>query len=368
MITAPKGFKAAAVRAGIKKSGNLDLALIYSTVPAVVAGVFTRNQVKAAPIIISQKQIKSGYCQAIIANAGNANCRTGERGLKAALVMVKETAKALNINPKHVLVTSTGSIGHYLPMDKILPNIRRLVERLSANAGQDAADAILTTDTRRKEITVKVDGCTIAGIAKGSGMIHPNLGTMHAFISTDAVVPRATLQKMLKQAVQQSFNMMTVDQCQSTNDCVFVLANGQSKVKIQDSKSKKSFYQALEKVCIHLAKEIARDGEGATQLIEVEVSGARNEQEARTAALAIAGSDLLKCAIYGHDRNLGRVFAAVGASSARINPAKIKADIIFQNGETTLVTCHLGAGKAAATAWGCDLTEGYIKINAEYQT
>jgi len=359
---------------GIKRSGRKDLALIYSEVPAAAAGVFTSNQYKAAPILVSQKQIKSKSCQAIIANAGNANCGTGKRGIADAYRMVSETAKALKIDSRQVLVTSTGSIGKPLPMNKIVPGIRALAKKISKAGGRAAAEAILTTDTRVKEIAVKAGGFTIAGIAKGSGMIHPNLApstssghaTMHAFITTDARVDRRLLQKLLKQAVDKSFNMITVDQCQSTNDCVFALANGLSKYQVPSTKYQE-FQKALEYVCIYLAKEIARDGEGATQLIEVRVTGARNEKEAREAARTIAGSDLLKCAVYGRDYNLGRVLSAAGASSAKINPAKVKADIKFGN-KLSLVSCDLGVGRAMAVAWGCDLTEGYIKINARYHT
>ena len=366
-ITAPKGFKAAALAAGIKQSGKPDLALIYSEVPAVVAGLFTSNQFKAAPIIVSQKQIKSGFCQAIISNAGSANCGTGKQGIRDALAMVNETAVALDINPKHVLVTSTGSIGKYLPMKNIIPAIRTLALKLSRAGGKDVARAIMTTDTRPKEIAVKVGGYTVAGVAKGAGMIHPNLATMHAFITTDAQISRPLLRKLLKRAVENSFNMMTVDQCQSTNDCVFALANGMSGIEVKSQKSKVKFYEVLEQVAIYLAREIARDGEGATQLIEVCVSGARNGKDARTAARAIAGSDLLKCAVYGRDRNLGRVFAAVGTTKARINQDRMKADMKFGRKET-LVSCDLGAGKAKAIAWGCDLTERYVRINAKYTT
>lgn len=366
-ITAPEGFTASALAAGIKQSGKLDLALIVSEVPAAAAGVFTSNQFKAAPIIISQKNIRSGLCQAIIANAGNANCGTGKQGLDDAKRMAGETAKTLGIKPEHVLVASTGSIHHFLPMKNIVPAIRPLVSKLSKDGGEAAAQAILTTDTRKKEISLKVDGYTVAGIAKGSGMIHPNLATMFAFITTDAAVPRAMLKPMLAKAVDYSFNMTTVDQCESTNDCVFALANGMSGVKVQSPKSKVVFYKALEAVCIYLAKEIARDGEGATQLMEVRVSGARNEKEARIAARAIAGSDLLKCAVYGRDHNIGRILAAAGATSAKLDQNKMKADMKFGKKET-IVTCDLGVGKATAVAWGCDLTEGYIKINAEYRT
>ena len=366
-ITAPEGFTASALAAGIKQSGKLDLALIVSEVPAVAAGVFTSNQFKAAPVLVSLKNLKSGLAQAIIANAGNANCGTGKQGLDDARRMASETAKTLGIKPEHVLVASTGSIHHFLPMKNIVPAIRPLVSKLSRQGGEAAAQAILTTDTRKKEISIKVDGYTVAGIAKGSGMIHPNMATMFAFITTDAAVPRALLQTMLAKAVDYSFNMTTVDQCQSTNDCVFALANGMSGVNVQSPKSKVVFYKALEAVCIYLAKEIAMDGEGATQLMEVRVSGAKNEQEARLAARAIAGSDLLKCAVYGHDHNIGRILAAAGATAAKLDPDKMKADMKFGKKET-IITCDLGAGKATATAWGCDLTEGYVEINAEYHT
>jgi len=366
-ITAPQGFAGAAIAAGIKQSGKPDLALVYSEVPAVAAAVFTGNQFKAAPILVSMRNIKSGFCRAIISNAGNANCGTGKQGLNDAKAMARVTAQTLGVNEKHVLVTSTGSIGKFLPMKNIIPAIRPLALKLSTKGGHDVARAIMTTDTRPKEIAIKVGGYTVAGVAKGSGMIHPNMATMHAFITTDAVVPRSLLQKMLAKAVDNSFNMMTVDQCQSTNDCVFALANGMSGARVQGPGTREKFYKALEQVCVYLAREIARDGEGATQLIEVRVSGARNEKEARLAARAIAGSDLLKCAIYGRDYNLGRVYAAVGSTSAKLDQDRMKADIKFGKKET-IVTCDLGTGKAKAVAWGCDLTEGYVKINADYHT
>lgn len=368
-ITAPLGFEAAALAAGIKQSGRPDLALIYSEVPAAAAAVFTSNQFQAAPILVSKQQIKSGRCQAIISNAGNANCGTGKQGLKDAWAMVNETARLLGIKPRHVLVTSTGSIHKYLPMKNIIPAIRPLAAKLSKAGGAAVAKAILTTDTIKKEVAFKADGFTIAGVAKGSGMIHPNMATMHAFITTDAQIDRKTLQQLLKRAAAKSFNIISVDQCQSTNDCVFILANGLSGRR----PAKEKFYQALEKVCIQLAKEIARDGEGATQLIEVRVSGARNEREAEVAARAIACSDLLKCAVYGHDHNSGRIFAAVGSTSAKLNQDRMKADMKFparggQGRKETVVTCDLGVGRAKAVAWGCDLTEGYVKINARYHT
>ncbi|KAF0134569.1 MAG: glutamate N-acetyltransferase / amino-acid N-acetyltransferase [Candidatus Saganbacteria bacterium] len=360
-ITAPEGFLAGGIACGIKKSGKPDLAVIYSEVPAVAAGVFTANQYKAAPIIVSMEQIKSKSCRAIISNAGNANCGTGKKGIEDAKLMVKTAAEVFNINSKQILVTSTGSIGKQLPMDKIVGGIKNL--KATKDGGSDMAQAILTTDTRKKEIALDMGGYTIAGVAKGSGMIHPNMATMHCFITTDAKIEKSTLQKLLKKAVENSFNMITVDQCMSTNDCVFVLANGMSGVKPKEN----DFYTGLEKVCKYLAIEIARDGEGATQLIIVNVSGAKNEKEAKTAARAIAGSDLLKCAVYGKDYNLGRIYAAVGATSVKMDAGKIKADMKFGEKETIII-CDLGAGYARAQAWGCDMTEGYVKINADYHT
>ncbi len=366
-ITSPKGFMASGLACGIKKSGKPDLALIYSEVPAVAVGVFTLNQYQAAPIIVSKENIKSGYAQAIIANAGNANCGTGKQGIADAREMVDATALALKIKQKHVLVTSTGSIGKIMPMEKIVPAIGKIAKQISKDGGHDMACAIMTTDIVAKEIAIKVGDYTIAGVAKGSGMIHPGMATMHAFITTDANVDRQTLQFMLKKAVDHSFNMMTVDQCMSTNDCVFVLANGQSGVEVEGPKKLKEFYETLEYICDYLAEAIARDGEGATQLMKVFVTGARSEKEAKIAARAIAGSDLLKCAVYGKDYNPGRIYAAVGATSAKINPAKVTSDMKFGKKET-IVTCDLGVGKYSAQSWGCDLTEGYIKINARYHT
>ncbi|OGC09374.1 hypothetical protein A3J90_06145 [candidate division WOR-1 bacterium RIFOXYC2_FULL_37_10] len=365
-ITAPRGFKASGIACGIKKSGKKDLALVCSDVPAVAAGVFTTNQYKAAPIIVSEENIKSGLCQAVIANAGNANCGTGEQGILDARKTASSIAKALNIKSNHVLVTSTGKIGEVLPMSKIIHGMPLLVKKLSKNGSSSAADAIMTTDLRKKEIAVKVGDFFVGGIAKGSGMIHPNMATMHAFITTDALIDKKNLQSVLKRAVDISFNMTTVDQCMSTNDCVFILANGLSNIKI-DNSNMREFSEAVEFVCKYLAREIARDGEGATKLITVKVTGARNEKEAKIAARAIAGSDLLKCAVYGNDNNPGRILAAVGATGAKINPEKITTSMKFLKKEAIII-CDLGAGASESFAWGCDLTEGYIKINARYHT
>lgn len=365
-ITAPRGFKAAAVACGIKRSGKPDLALIYSEVPAVSAGVFTTNQVKAAPIIVSQNQIKSGVSQAIIANSGNANCWNGGRGTIDALQMVAETAKALGIKPEKVLVTSTGVIGKPLPMGRIKVGIRRLAKRLSKAGGKAVARAILTTDTRTKEIAVKVGKITIAGIAKGAGMIAPGMATMLAFVTTDAKIDRRLLNKILKNAVDKTFNMISVDNCMSTNDCVIALANGLSGEQVAGRKSQ-VFIQAFEYVCEYLAKEIARDGEGATKLLTVKVTGARNEKEARAAVKAVTGSFLVKAAVYGRDKNIGRILQAVGATSLKVNWKKFKFDWKMGSKED-VISVNLGVGKSSAVGWGCDLTEGYVRINAKYRT
>ena len=364
-ITAPLGFKAAGFAAGIKVSGKPDLALIYSEVPATAAGVFTTNQVKAAPVLVSQKQIKEGIAQAIIANAGNANCWTGGKGMEAAWKMATATASALKISPNHVLVTSTGVIAKPLPIAKIESGILHLLPRLSKEGGKDAAEAILTTDLRAKEIAVKVGKITVAGIAKGSGMIAPGMATMHAFITTDAEVEAKLLQKMLKAAVEKSFNMVSVDNCMSTNDCVFVLANGLSKAKVRSMNSE--FVKALAYVCEYLAKEIARDGEGASKLLTVKAEGAKSIQDARAVVKALIGSFLLKAAVYGRDKNLGRILQATGTTQAKVNWNKFKFNWKMGKKEDK-ITVNLGAGNFSATGWGCDLTEGYVKINANYRT
>lgn len=368
-ITAPKGFKACGLSCGLKRSGKPDLALIYSQIPASCAAVFTTNQVKAAPVMVSMSQARSGICQAIIANAGNANCWTGGRGMRDAWTMVKETAKLLHIDPKKVLVTSTGVIAQYLDIKKITQALPKLVGSLSKEGAQAAATSIMTTDTRKKEIAVKIGKITIAGIAKGAGMIAPGMATMHCFITTDAKIGSKLLQKYLKAAVEKSFNMISVDNCPSTNDCVLVLANGLSKSKIQNPKSKqgKIFVKALEYVCEYLAKAIAADGEGATKLMTVKVSGAKTLEDAKIAAKAIINSFLLKAAVYGKDRNTGRILQAVGATAALINWDKFKYSWKMGTKED-VIAIDLGVGKISTIGWGCDLTEGYVKINAEYHT
>jgi glutamate N-acetyltransferase/amino-acid N-acetyltransferase len=331
----------------------------------VAAGVFTANQVKGNPVLVSMANLKRGIAQAIISNSGNANTWTGTKGLKDALEMAKLTADALGISAGRVLVTSTGVIGRPLPMPKIKKGIKKIAKRLSSKGGKAAAHAILTTDTRIKEIAVQVGNIKIGGIAKGSGMIEPGMATMHAFITTDAKISKRLLSKILKQAVNKSFNLISVDHCMSTSDCVFALANGMSKSKVQSPKS--DFTKAFEYVCEYLAKEIARDGEGASKLMTVKVSGGKSEKDAKAVVKALIGSFLLKAAVHGRDKNTGRILQAAGATSARVNWKKFKFDWKIGNKED-IITVNLGAGKFSATGWGCDLTEGYVRVNAKYHT
>jgi glutamate N-acetyltransferase/amino-acid N-acetyltransferase len=365
-ITAPKGFQAAGIACGIKKSGKPDLSLIFSDVPAAAAGVFTTNQVKGNPILVSMASLKKGVAQAIISNSGNANTWTGTKGLKDALEMAKLTADALGISAGRVLVTSTGIIGRPLPMPKIKKGIKKVAKRLSSRGGKAAARAILTTDTRIKEIAVRIGKVKIGGIAKGSGMIEPGMATMHAFITTDAKINKGLLNKILKQAVAKSFNLISVDNCMSTSDCVFALANGMSGARVE-GRGTKGFVKAFEYVCEYLAKEIARDGEGASKLMTVKVSGAKNEKDAKSVVKALIGSFLLKAAVHGRDKNTGRILQAVGATTAEVNWKKFKFGWKIGSKED-IITVNLGAGKFSATGWGCDLTEGYVRVNAKYHT
>jgi len=365
-VTSPKGFKAAGIACGIKKSGKPDLSLIVSEVPAVAAGVFTTNQVKGNPVLVSQANLKGGIAQAIISNAGNANTWTGKKGLKDAWEMARLTAEVLHIPENRVLVTSTGVIAKPLPMDKIRKGIKEIVKHLSAGGGHAAAKAIMTTDTRPKEISIKVGKITIGGIAKGSGMIEPGMATMHAFITTDAIIDHSSLKKILKAAVDKSFNMISVDNCMSTSDCVFALANGLSGERVAGRRLP-IFQKAFEAVCVFLAKEIAWDGEGATKLMEVRVKNARSENDAKKVAKALVGNFLLKAAVYGRDRNVGRILQTVGATPAKVNWKRFKFD--WKMGEKEdIISVDLAAGKRSAVAWGCDLTEGYVRINAKYHT
>jgi glutamate N-acetyltransferase / amino-acid N-acetyltransferase len=392
-VTAPKGFRAAGIRCGIKQSG-MDLMLLASDSPAVAAGMFTTNAVKAAPVLLSQERAESGLARAIIANSGNANACTGEQGTRDAQRMTELVASAMRFDDDEVMVASTGIIGQHLPMDKIEAGIAEAVAALSMDGGEVAAEAIMTTDTRPKKIAVEAEigGATvrIGGMCKGVGMIAPNMATMLAFITTDARITPRGLRQCLAKSVGISFNCVTVDGDMSTNDSVFILANGAAENTIIDTAGPDldAFQAALDTVTIHLAREIARDGEGATKLVEIRVNGAESEDDAKRMALAIANSPLVKTAIFGEDPNWGRVLMAVGGSGAKMDPNTTElyfgAVKIFENGEPTRVsedearkpmladelaiTVELNIGEASAKVWTCDFSYDYVKINAEYHT
>jgi len=392
-VTSVKGIKAAGIFCGIKKKRK-DLALIYSKKPCNSAGTFTLNKVKAAPLLISQDVIKSkSTVNAVLINSGKANACTGEQGYNNAKIMQQKCAEELSLNPKNVLISSTGVIGEQLPMDKLLNGIEDIVPVISQDGGFDAAEAIMTTDTRPKSFAVKVEqddkAYSIGGICKGSGMIMPNMATMLAFITTDAKIGNSLLQKMLSTAVDMSFNKISVDGETSTNDMVILLANGESEVEInEDSQEAAEFQKALNDLCIKMAKSIVSDGEGATKLVAINVTGAHSKKDAELVGKSLANSSLLKTAIYGHDANWGRVMSSAGMSGADFDPSKVTikfddhlvllpdykivvddsiASKILAQKELN-VNINLNGGQYSTTYWTCDLTEDYIKINALYRT
>ena len=393
-ITSPRGFLAGATFADIKawREKPFDLAILCSDVPCTAAAVFTTNKIKAAPVVLCRSRLKNRKAQAIVANSGGANACTGEQGLADAERMASLTADKLRLTPEDVMVASTGVIGTNLPMDKIRRGIERI--ELSPDGGHDLAKAIMTTDTIPKEIAVALEiggkKVTIGGVAKGAGMIHPDMATMLCFLTTDAAIEPDFLQTALKRAVDVSFNMITVDGDTSPNDTVLILANGLAGNPVikRDTAEAEAFESALQEVCLYLAKSIVRDGEGATKLIEVTVEGAVSLEEARMAARAIASSTLVKAAIHGSDPNWGRIAAALGRSGAEVMESKTdlylgqlclmkagcalsfnsqEAVAIMNRDEVRFRLClNLGEGKA--TAWGCDLTEEYIALNGDYTT
>ncbi len=368
----PLGFKASGISCGIKKSGKLDLALFYSDPPAKAACLFTTNKMPAAPVVLCRRSLKrNNLFKAIIANSGNANCFTGVEGLKDAQAIAGNLAKILSIKKESVLVASTGIIGRKLPVAKIESGITDLINELSHNGIDKAKKAIMTTDTFPKEVTVKLNIggkiVTLCGVAKGAGMIAPNMATLLAFIFTDADLSKDLLNKLLKDAVDSSFNCVTVDGCMSTNDSVMLLANGKAKnAGINNGKNLKLFKDALNTVCLELAKMIVRDAEGASKFIQIKVSKAKNPMQARKAALAIANSNLFKIAIYGEDPNFGRIIAAVGASGVDALERSLKIKVSPLKRQDIFVDVALGRGSSSATVYTSDLTPKYIKINAKY--
>jgi len=372
-VTAPKGFLANGLSAGIKRSGKPDLGVIVSDGPAVTAGVFTKSSIKAAPLVVSMKHIKKGRTHAVLVNSGNANCYTGQSGLKHAQGSTEIIAKHLRISPSDVLVTSTGIIGKPLPYNKIINAAPMLIKGLSPNGGGKFARAIMTTDLKVKEIAVEImigaKKVTIGGCAKGSGMIEPNMATMLGFVTTDAAISHQMLKNALKQATEKSFNSITVDGCMSTNDMVTVQASqlaGNKKI-VSEGTDFKKFYQALEFVCINLAKKIVIDGEGATKFLTIDVKGATNEAQARKIAKSIANSALVKTAAFGSNPNWGRVGAAVGSLGIKkINENNMKITFSPFNKKEITITVQLPLGRASATVYTCDLSYDYVRINGEY--
>ncbi len=394
-ITAVPGIRASGVHGGLKSDNQKDVALIVADSPAVAAGVFTRNRVCAATVLLSREHLKDPVAQAIVVNSGNANACTGEQGLDNARKMAALVGEQLNLESKNVLVSSTGVIGVQLPMDAIRKGIERAADTLCEDGGHDAAQAIMTTDTVPKEIAVEIEvggeKVKIGGMTKGSGMIAPNMATMLAFLAADVNIAAAPLQEALWKSVEKSFNRVTIDTDRSTNDTVQILATGSarnSEITEASGDDFDAFYTALEFVCIELAKKIARDGEGATKMIEVVVKNAKSEAEAELAARATAESPLVKTAVFGKDANWGRIMMAVGKSEAQFDPYQVdvwlgnyqlvkagmdsgfdeeKATQLFSE-DTVVITIDLAAGDAESTMWTCDYSYDYIKINADYRT
>lgn len=388
-----QGFKASALSAGIKKNGKKDLALIVSDTPAAVAGVFTRNLVRAAPVVLDMQRMKAGLCRAVIANSGNANCCTGEKGMSDAVSMTRAVADCLGIDSQHVMAASTGVIGEPLQIDAIVDYVPDLVAGLSPEGFGFAAEAIMTTDTRPKCVTRQgaMEGKTysIKAIAKGAGMIRPDMATMLCFACTDLGLDSAALQEALNYANERSFNRITIDGDTSTNDTVLVMANGKSGVKINTEAQKNAFAELLSEVLGDLAKMIVADGEGATKLVEIRVLNAASVQDARRMADTVANSNLVKTAFFGEDANWGRIMAALGRSGTVFDPdiidiwfgdakmvengagcgaeAEAFAAQVMRNSEFS-VTIDVKTGGGRASVLTCDFSLDYVKINADYRS
>lgn len=390
-VNFPRGFRSAGVYCGIKKPGLLDLALIVSETEASVAGMFTTNRACAAPVLWSRQVVAGGRARAIVANSGNANCLTGEQGMRDAQRMAELVAKRLECPPTQVVVASTGVIGVPLPMPAVESGIAQAFERLTDGDDRTTADAILTTDNASKRASLEIDTpagkVRIGAIAKGAGMIAPKMATMLAFITTDAAVDPADLQACLARVVNATFNCITVDGDTSTNDMVVALANGASGVQLTGD-ALQPFEQGLYQVCEYLAKRIVKDGEGASRIFEVRVSGAADADAARRIARAIAESQLVKTAVHGGDPNWGRIIAAAGRAGAPIDVSRarlyLQGTLVFENGQPTeyderalveamqtdevTIALTLSDGDGKAHFWSSDLTAEYVKINAHYRT
>ncbi len=391
-VTSPLGFSAAGIFCGIKKKKK-DLAIIYSDISCITAGTFTLNKVKAAPLLITQEIVNTHKkVKAILCNSGNANACTGDEGFNDALQMQKNCAESLGIKQDEVLISSTGVIGQRLPMNALLSGIKTISTSISDNGGLDAAEAIMTTDKKLKSFAVKVKlkngEVTIGGICKGSGMIAPNMATMLAFLTTDAEIDEALLKEIFIKAINTSFNKISVDGETSTNDMCIIMANGKSGINVNEMENLKAFDEALKAICIQMAKSIVGDGEGATKLVTVNVKNAKSKSDADLIGKSIANSSLVKTAIYGEDANWGRIMSAAGQSGADIEPNKVAISfndlsVLQPNFNLTIneelasqilsqpefvINIDIGLGKEETTWWTCDLTEEYIRINADYRT
>ncbi|HML97568.1 MAG TPA: bifunctional glutamate N-acetyltransferase/amino-acid acetyltransferase ArgJ [Tepidiformaceae bacterium] len=388
--TTPRGFVAGAAYAGVKTygEGKLDVGILASQLPCTVAATYTRNVLHAASVDINRAKLGAAAARAVVVNAGVANASTGQRGIADGLRMTELVAEKLGLDASEVLVCSTGVIGHYLPMDKLSAGIAAI--RLDGNGGEPFARAIMTTDTRPKHGAVRFGPYTLGGCCKGSGMIHPNMATMLAFLTTDAPVEQGFLRRALSDSVDRSFNLVSVDGDTSPSDTVLLFANGAAGGDPIDERSDLAgeFVAALDALCIFLAKEIARDGEGATKLVEFRVSGAATVDEARALVRLLSTSYLLKSAIHGADPNWGRIAAVIGRSGLAVNEPGVTIAIcgtrVFENerptdfepdrlsaamrGDTVVIEVDLGAGDGEATGWGCDLSAAYVSINADYHT
>jgi glutamate N-acetyltransferase/amino-acid N-acetyltransferase len=386
-ITAPKGFVATGIHAGIRKNGRRDLALVRSLEPATGAGMFTANRVQAAPVIVSREHLELAEPQAVVVNSGIANAATGVQGIADSRATAAEAGRMLGVAPEQVLILSTGVIGQPLPIDKVLAGVRSASLQLSRCGGSTAADAIMTTDTRAKEALARGTGFAVGGMAKGSGMIHPNLATMLAVVTTDYPLEPGESIEFLRPAVDTSFNAISVDGECSTNDTVLLLANGASEV-VRTPESDAEFADCIRTVCGELAKQIVADGEGATVLAEIAVRGALNAPEARAIAERVATSPLVKTALHGHDANWGRIAAAAGSAKfdggyAHLDPDKLSIAIdgvpvlvsgspsgdepVLTNGHCA-IEIDLALGDGVATYLTSDLSYDYVRINADYRS
>jgi glutamate N-acetyltransferase/amino-acid N-acetyltransferase len=397
-VCAPDGFRASASAAGIRADGaddRLDIALIVSDLPCTAAGVFTRNLVKAAPVVISQLTLRRKTpIRAVVINSGNANACTGPQGFRDALRTITAAADTCDADPAEVLVCSTGVIGRPMPMERVIDGVRRASSALSAQAGECAAEAIMTTDTVTKTATasVRIGGvlCTVGGMAKGAGMIHPDMATLLAFVTTDAAVEREALQEILTDVCSRTFNCLSIDGDTSTNDTLLLLANGCAGGAVLEAGTAEIgvLRAAVEEVCTSLVEQLAADAEGATKSIRVHVHGAADDSEARTAARTVVASPLVKCAVHGADPNWGRIIAALGRSGASFSLDRCRVAIggidVFAGGQPVHVDLEgiraafahsrididvqLGSGPGSGRAWGCDLSPEYVAINADYTT